>query len=364
MKDNINKFFSKLNGAFVCAFVTGAIALIILFCCSERNNPAMLILAFAAFGVGSFIGFLFGVPRTLQKAATADSRTEIQENTNLEQISDWLTKILVGVGLTQIDSIKHNLYILSFQAGSAISSSGKPSDANTMFAGALLVFFALNGFLVSYLWTRLSLTALQKQNLKGDMLEQDENDKIATERVFKQLNHSSDVPDIRVDELYEILKRASGRTISEIYIMVVNFRKANWKKNDECVAKTIPVFEALILLDSENNYPENYSQLGYALKDKKHPEYMRAIENFSKAITEFKRKEITNGLSMIYFNRAICYINLDREFQQGLPSDSDSRKRIEDDIIEAEKDSIVKEMIKSSAEITQWKTVNQLNEIN
>src|SRR5205085_11890184 len=29
-------------------------------------------------------------------------------NTNLEQISDWLTKILVGVGLTQFGSLRGN----------------------------------------------------------------------------------------------------------------------------------------------------------------------------------------------------------------------------------------------------------------
>ena len=65
---------------------------------------------------GALLGFLFGIPRTQppknEPAGTArdEERPEnhlspYQPNTNLEQISDWLTKILVGVGLTQISSL-------------------------------------------------------------------------------------------------------------------------------------------------------------------------------------------------------------------------------------------------------------------
>src|SRR5690242_16782606 len=43
----------------------------------------------AFFAVGMSAGFIFGIPRGSHKYV----------NSNLEQISDWLTKILVGVGL-------------------------------------------------------------------------------------------------------------------------------------------------------------------------------------------------------------------------------------------------------------------------
>jgi hypothetical protein len=68
----------------------------------------------AALMVGALLGFLFGVPRTLQGERPPDVLEEPGEggrpaeyrvNTNLEQISDWLTKILVGVGLVQLGSI-------------------------------------------------------------------------------------------------------------------------------------------------------------------------------------------------------------------------------------------------------------------
>ena len=77
-----------------------------------------LLLAAASLSVGGLAGFLFGVPRSLQTPVLppvgGDGRSQKQAdeiaaryatNTNLEQISDWLTKILVGVGLTQIGTI-------------------------------------------------------------------------------------------------------------------------------------------------------------------------------------------------------------------------------------------------------------------
>jgi hypothetical protein len=61
-----------------------------------------LVIATAAFFAGGFIGFLFGVPHTVQGSAPSTGITKYLGNTNLEQVSDWLTKIIVGVGLVQI----------------------------------------------------------------------------------------------------------------------------------------------------------------------------------------------------------------------------------------------------------------------
>jgi hypothetical protein len=56
---------------------------------------------------GLLLGFVFGVPRVLAADRPRSTGTGggIAANTNLEQISDWLTKILVGVGLTQFAAI-------------------------------------------------------------------------------------------------------------------------------------------------------------------------------------------------------------------------------------------------------------------
>jgi hypothetical protein len=120
-----------------------------------------LMLACAAVLVGATLGFLFGIPRTL----TGDRQQEIPlgadrksallygANTNLEQISDWLTKILVGIGIAQFDAIRRGAGRL-FTA-LAPSLGGQPTSA--AFAGALIVYFGLLGFLTGWLLTRLFL---------------------------------------------------------------------------------------------------------------------------------------------------------------------------------------------------------------
>jgi hypothetical protein len=122
----------------------------------------------AALFIGGLLGFLFGIPRTLQRtsssplnpttdvnalnsSANASNGTEFQANTNLEQISDWLTKILVGVGLTQVVAILAKLQSLSLTVSRALGGD------NNSFAMALILFFLVVGFLFAYLWTRLYL---------------------------------------------------------------------------------------------------------------------------------------------------------------------------------------------------------------
>ena len=77
-------------------------------------------------------------------------------NTNLEQISDWLTKILVGVWLTQIGDSREGLSGLQLSLAPAFGSD-REDPASGVFAVALALYFALSGFLYSYLWTRLNL---------------------------------------------------------------------------------------------------------------------------------------------------------------------------------------------------------------
>ena len=129
-----------------------------------------VMLAIAAFAVGGIIGFLFGIPRLLQeataaappadgtenKADEAARRVRYAGNTSLEQISDWLTKILVGVGLTQLANIPSAL--------AAVGSSFGPSlggfTGSAVLAPLEVVFFGTGGFFLSYLWTRLYLASL------------------------------------------------------------------------------------------------------------------------------------------------------------------------------------------------------------
>jgi CheY-like chemotaxis protein len=119
----------------------------------------------AGFAVGAVIGFLFGIPRRLQEPAprsidptAIDPSSSVQYagNTSLEQISDWLTKILVGVGLTQIGNVPSAFATLGEVVGPALGGF----EGSRVFGAFEFLYFAIGGFFAAYLWTRLRLSAL------------------------------------------------------------------------------------------------------------------------------------------------------------------------------------------------------------
>jgi hypothetical protein len=130
------------------------------------SAPTSLLWSGACLGVGITIGFLFGIPRTLQSdhdqstqppttGTAPESRANYSQrvNTNLEQISDWLTKILVGLTLTQLGNIGTKLG----QAASYIAPGLGSAAHSEVFASALIVYFSVVGFMSGYLLTRLVL---------------------------------------------------------------------------------------------------------------------------------------------------------------------------------------------------------------
>ena len=144
------------------AIVGGLIAVLAYAWEREETLAALsvgLIVSGAAFAVGSVIGFLFGIPRAVQEArnptvAMARFEAQYQVNTNLEQISDWLTKIIVGVTLVQIGKIAPAFMALAEYVALAFGSPPVPPS----FAAVILVYFGVSGFLAFYLWTRVILT--------------------------------------------------------------------------------------------------------------------------------------------------------------------------------------------------------------
>ncbi len=130
---------------FFCLTVIGFGVVFVLAHAGLSTSSALWMLGSGAFfAVGMTTGFIFAIPRA----------SHSQVNSNLEQISDWLTKILVGVGLTQLSSIPKELAGLAqFIAGGA-SSSG----TDRSFALFLILYFFFGGFVDGYLVTRVYLT--------------------------------------------------------------------------------------------------------------------------------------------------------------------------------------------------------------
>ena len=140
---------------------------------AEALRPAALHIAIlwaaACFMSGFLAGFLFGVPKvgaepassrkpagaTRSAATPADGYSQ-RPNTNLEQISDWLTKIIVGLGLVELKQIPTHLGNAARWVAESLSVSA-PNPATISFAGSLILYFSILGFLAGYLLTLLFL---------------------------------------------------------------------------------------------------------------------------------------------------------------------------------------------------------------
>lgn len=161
---------------------------------------AGLMISGAALLTGGLLGFLFGIPRAFQQGrpvettlgpeeqghpGSMDGGFDYRVNTNLEQISDWLTKILVGVGLTQITVIPTKLQQLA--AGIAGSLPGN----NPTFALTLVLFFLICGFLFCYLWTRLFLPGAFQQADLDALATKVERNKKQLEQIGRKADYAT-----------------------------------------------------------------------------------------------------------------------------------------------------------------------------
>jgi hypothetical protein len=83
--------------------------------------------------------------------------------------------------------------------------------------------------------------------------------------------------------------------------------------------------------DRERRFHANYSQLGFALKDKRVPDYAGAEAALSTAI-DIRGPAQEHGWEIYELNRAICRIKQDDDFNQNRPSKPERQKVIIDDL--------------------------------
>jgi tetratricopeptide (TPR) repeat protein len=139
----------------VAALILVAVVLGLLVVMIHGNPIGGLLWSGACLFAGALVGFLFGIPKTVSDPKAIDSQ---KVNTNLEDISDWMTKIIVGLGLAEIKSIPPYLQ----SAAGYIAFTWGDSAANRAFGYALLLYFSVVGFLGGYLLTRTFLSPLLK----------------------------------------------------------------------------------------------------------------------------------------------------------------------------------------------------------
>lgn len=375
-------------------------------------SVSLLLLGSSAL-VGGTLGFLFGIPRMLQGEVKAPRATQpdvlptdqagsnrdsspppqaapapgsdYAANTNLEQISDWLTKILVGVGLTQIDGIKAGVISIIGYVQPALNGGvyGGPFAATLMLCGVVL------GFLFGYLWTRLFLigafrvadrsglenrigllavqvkTATEKAEVAerqvDELKRRGQLDAEALHVIDSQLNPRSDVPAPSYQEIEKAIMDASYSVKVQIFYRARDLRSKTWRapRSKPTMELTIPVFRALIAADTERRYHASHGQLAFALKDKEPPDDSEAEKEFTTAI-DIRDKHGEGGWTFYELYRAVCRIRQDLNFSSDNASDDDLKALVLADLRHACLEEEAWQVAKNEPAIVDWCDKNSI----
>lgn len=181
--------------ARICLGVVLVGVIIVLVYCNTYSGKATIFAwMLACLLVGTFIGFLFGIPKILQgggqnpppppPTGTAASQGatgtnpptpppsptatgisyQQQVNTNLTEISDWLTKIIVGLGLVNLKQIPAYLDkyagILAGALFKSATAKGVMEPLAFAFSYGTIIGYTILGFLFGYISTRVYLSTI------------------------------------------------------------------------------------------------------------------------------------------------------------------------------------------------------------
>jgi hypothetical protein len=154
------------------AWVMGVGALGLVFAVMAAGTAGLNALPWclALSAPGMLVGFLFAVPRvrpegTKQTPTDADSRESGRHvvNTNLEEISDWVTKTLVGLGLVELKSLPASIHRLAERVATGLTPARGIAGSLAL---AIVVGAPTLGLLFGYLATRL---LIQRDIVQSDL---------------------------------------------------------------------------------------------------------------------------------------------------------------------------------------------------
>ena len=158
-----------LNRVFL-TFIALALLAIWLYAPNLQHASTAWLWAFACLAAGAFVGLLFGIKReqSPSPARPPDPKDKAQErandkadperyqpNNNLIDVSDWLTKIIVGVGLIELRQLPDKMRTIARPLSTCLGG-----DCGLAVAVAVIVFFGFAGFLVGYINSRTFLAAM------------------------------------------------------------------------------------------------------------------------------------------------------------------------------------------------------------
>jgi hypothetical protein len=155
-----------------------------------------LLLALASFITCFFTGTLFGMPKRNNQSRT---KNDYAFNNSLVEISDWLTKIIVGLALINLKGIPG--YFLNLGEYVSVSTKYKGELLN-IYTISIVIYFGFLGLYIGYNYMRLVLSNKYKKaddRLIRKALEEEK------EKALK-LKEESNQKDLKINQIENIIK--------------------------------------------------------------------------------------------------------------------------------------------------------------
>jgi hypothetical protein len=333
-----------------------------------KTTGVGLLTAGASLAAGALLGFLFGVPKSqstqsansgeaVASGSAATTGSQFGANTNLEQISDWLTKTIVGVSLVELSKVPPLLNKLAQYIAAGMSASTPQSQAVVL---VILVYFISAGFLTGYLWTRVELTrAFNDSTLSkrvSDLEEQSEIDAKAIASIDRWLNHhpAQQDEDKARGDMMDAIKSASSLAKARAFVTADDYkRNVPAAKIREAGDFTLPIFQALVEADNDGIFHRNRGQYAFSLMTQSNPDWSKALNTLQEAI-KIRDGSKDPGWSEYEFARAICNIKLDSQAK----TKTDKKSAIDADLKKADDlklDQGKRDRLDLDGEVTKWR---------
>ncbi len=207
MLENLKNFiFNSEKVSFDTRFAVGmalfiAVGTTAIFAQEVAIQSLAFLLAAACLSLGIFVGFLFGIPKTFQIQNNPQNPNTHRPNTNLEEISDWLTKIIVGLGLVNLKEIPPKIqqtaeYIAPQIANLANKETDKIVIASAIsLTNSIMIYSSIIGFIGGYLVTRVYLAGFIR---RGD---QELNNSVGMKESLANLQESINKLEVKTSTL-------------------------------------------------------------------------------------------------------------------------------------------------------------------
>jgi hypothetical protein len=157
-----------------------------LLCISYHNNELINIgvtftWSLAYFVLGALIGMIFGVPNASSESKVPNVLTgvtnssdtnvgttkinssttvsqdakKVLSSTNLTQISDWLTKVVIGAGLVELRELPSFILKVARKMATGVALNSTLVEQVVSMCAAIIIFNSAFGFISGYLLMRI-----------------------------------------------------------------------------------------------------------------------------------------------------------------------------------------------------------------